>query len=90
TFQVSDTRPQGERDVLVDSRILRPNGPSVGVAWRVRDRDGRFQIIDVSIEGVSMAVTQRNEFASVIQRNGGSVDALLAALRSRISEAKQS
>jgi phospholipid transport system substrate-binding protein len=32
------------------------------------------------VEGVSMAVTQRSDFASVIQRGGGDIDVLLAHL----------
>jgi len=37
----------------------------------------------VIVEGVSMAVTQRSEFASVIQRNGGQVEGLITALRQK-------
>jgi phospholipid transport system substrate-binding protein len=41
------------------------------VDWRVRKADGRFKIVDVHVEGVSMALTEREEFGSVIQRKGG-------------------
>ncbi|MCB9947375.1 MAG: ABC transporter substrate-binding protein [Rhodospirillaceae bacterium] len=86
TFVVDGSRPEGERDVMVRSRILDPNGPPVEVNWRVRDRGaGNLQIIDVMVEGVSMAVTQRNEFSSIIQRNGGNIDALLQAIRDQIA-----
>jgi phospholipid transport system substrate-binding protein len=84
TFQVGDARPASETDVFVTSTLNRPGAPPLRIDWRIRDRDEGFQIIDVSVEGVSMAVTQRNEFASVIQRNGGKFDALLTALRSRV------
>jgi ABC-type transporter MlaC component len=40
-----------------------------------------LQIIDVIVDGVSMALTQRLEFAGLIQRNGGQLAALLASLR---------
>ncbi len=85
TFVVDGSRPEGERDVMVRSRIVRNDGPAVEVVWRVRDRDDSFQIIDVMVEGVSMAVTQRNEFSSIVQRNGGNIDALLDAIRQQIS-----
>ena len=85
SFIVDGSRPEGERDVMVSSRIVAPDGPPVQVMWRVRDRGaGNLQIIDVMVEGVSMAVTQRNEFSSIIQRNGGNIDALLQALRDQI------
>lgn len=37
---------------------------------QVRIIDIRRRIIDISVEGISMVVTQRSKFASVIQRNG--------------------
>ena len=39
--------------------------------------DGLYKISDVVIDGVSMAATQRSEFAQAIQRNGGRVEGLL-------------
>jgi phospholipid transport system substrate-binding protein len=77
-------RAEGERDAIVSTQIVRPDAPPVAVDWRVRERDGKMQVIDVAVEGVSMSVTQRNEFASVIQRGGGEVEALLQALRQRV------
>jgi phospholipid transport system substrate-binding protein len=38
------------------------------------------------VEGVSMSVTQRNEYLALIQRNGGNVDALIAALQQRLDQ----
>ena len=87
-FVVDGARPEGERDALVQTRIIRPDGPPVAVGWRLRPRDDTFVIIDVVVEGVSMLVTQRNDFAAVIQRNGGRVDALLDALRQQIAQAR--
>ena len=53
------------------------------VDWRVRELDGGDLVaIDVIIEGVSLIVTQRSEFSSVIERSG--MDGLLAELRQRV------
>jgi phospholipid transport system substrate-binding protein len=86
TLKILGHRDEGERDAIVSSQINRPDGPPVAVDWRVREqRDDGFKVIDVAVEGVSMSVTQRNEFASVIQRGGGRIEALLQALRERVS-----
>jgi phospholipid transport system substrate-binding protein len=82
TFNVISTRAAGEKDALVRTRIERPSGPAITADWRVRAKDDRFKIIDVMVEGVSMAVTQRSEFASVINRSG--FNGLLEALRARV------
>lgn len=86
TFKITGSRPEGDRDTLVQSQIVRPSGPPVNVEWRVRGRGGRFQIIDVVVEGVSMGITQRSEFASVIQQSGGNVQGLIDALKRRVSQ----
>ena len=48
---------------------------------------GAFKINDVIIEGISMMVTQRSEFASVIQRHGGQMGGLLALMREKTKTA---
>ena len=66
------------------TRIGRPSGPPLECDWRVRQRDGKLRIIDVMVEGVSMAVTQRSEFSAVIKSRG--FDGLLSALRARTNK----
>jgi len=58
-----------DRDTKVTSLILRDNGPPVSVGWRVRTAGGNARIIDVTIEGVSMAITQREDFAAELRRS---------------------
>ncbi len=84
-FKVRNVRPEGEKDFIVNSDITRPDGsPPTTVDWRLRQKSGKLGIIDVVVEGVSMSVTQRQEYASVIERNGGNIDALLDMMRERI------
>lgn len=65
-------------DVVVNSQINTTDGSApVPVDWRLRNG----KIIDVIVTGVSMSVTQRDDFASVIQQGGGKIEALLAHLR---------
>lgn len=83
SFEVKSSRPTGKRDYLVSSLIVPSGGSKVKVDWRVRDNNGTLKIIDVIIEGVSMTLTQRAEFSSVIQRGGGNIEALLEHLRNK-------
>ena len=77
----SRTDPAG---LVVTSRIVRSEGPQVELDWRLSIRGGLYKISDVMIDGVSMAVTQRAEFAEIIQRNGGRIQGLLETIRGRI------
>lgn len=80
-FDVGSASPQGKADTLVRSHILDTNGQKISVDWRVRDRNGSYKVIDIIVEGVSMATTQRSEFASIIQRGGGDVQVLIDHLK---------
>ena len=80
-FQVTNAYSLDGKDSMVQSYIVPKSGPKVRLDWRVRPAGDTFKIVDVIVEGVSMSQTQRSEFASIINRNGGNVDALLAYLR---------
>lgn len=85
SFRVTGSRssPSGE---IVTSEIIRPHGPPIAVDWRLDVEGGRYKITDVIIDGVSMALTQRAQFAEITQRNGGQLAGLLAAMRGQTGE----
>lgn len=81
-IEVRSFRSIGNGDTLVSSYLVPPNGgEEVQVDWRVRNKGGSYKVVDVLVAGVSMSVTQRSDFASVIQRGGGNVDALIKELK---------
>jgi phospholipid transport system substrate-binding protein len=82
-FRVVSARPDGE-ETVVTSQIVEQSGPPIGVDWYLIQTPDGYKITDVYVEGVSMAVTERDEFASVIQREGG-VAGLLAQLRQKLA-----
>ena len=82
-LKVGKARTQSESIALVASRITRAQGEAYKVEWRLR-RDGEsWRIIDVVVEGVSMASTYRSEFSSVISKHGGRLVGLLEILRAK-------
>ncbi len=62
---------------------LRSRPASTPATPRVRREGGGFKVVDVLVEGISMLVTHRHAFASVIQNAGGRLEGFLAALRKR-------
>jgi phospholipid transport system substrate-binding protein len=81
-FTVGKMRKIDERDALVQSELALKDGRKIIVNWRVRSKT-EPKIIDVIVEGVSMAITQRDEFSAIINQNGGKIDGLLTALRKK-------
>jgi phospholipid transport system substrate-binding protein len=74
----SRTNPGG---VNVTSQIVPRQGAPVAVDWRLEISDGYYKIEDVTIAGISMALTQRSEVAQSIARQGGQLQTLLATMR---------
>ncbi len=62
--------------------IATDDKPEVKVDWRVVTKDPNNPlIIDLIIEGVSLAKVQKEEFNSIIQSNDGDINALLKNLK---------
>jgi phospholipid transport system substrate-binding protein len=70
----------GNKGFLVESPIRQPQGAPIAVEWLVSDRGGRPEIVDLIIEGVSLATTQREEIGAKFQSRGQDVDALITDL----------
>jgi phospholipid transport system substrate-binding protein len=87
TFRIRGSRTDGDGTV-VSTDVFTPgaNAP-IKVDWRLISENGGFKITDVIIEGISLMVTQRSEFASVIQRHGGQVGGLLTLMREKTNVA---
>jgi phospholipid transport system substrate-binding protein len=81
-FKIVKANTYGKKDALVLTEIARPSGPPLKAGWRVRKGTGGLKILDVMIEGVSMAATQRSEFGSVVKSRG--VEGLLEILRLKV------
>lgn len=82
-LEVLSSRAVGN-DFIVASVMRQPKGTSgadVKIDWRVRNKGAGFKIVDVIVEGVSMSVTQRSEFSSIIQAGGGKVSGLIDSLK---------
>ena len=65
---------------LVHTVLERQDAPVIKVDWRIGKKKDKFVILDIVIEGISLAVTQRSEFVAVIEQNNGSIDKLISLL----------
>lgn len=81
-FKVIGTRPETDMDTVVLSQITHPDGSkATSIDWRVRQKDGRMGVIDIVVEGISLSVTQKQGYASILQNNHGKIESLLQAMR---------
>ena len=82
-YRHQSANAKGKEWVIVNGIIIdkTATNPQVAVAWRIRDKEGEpLYIFDLSIENVSMLITQRDENTAIIRQNAGDLDALIARL----------
>lgn len=83
-FKIVEAKPLGKRDAVVITEISRPSGPPLEAGWRIRSGNNGLRILDLIVEGVSLAVTQRSEFQTVVNSQG--VDGLIESLRLKLDK----
>ena len=89
TLRVNSTVYDGDDGAIVKSQIVGNDGTTISMDWHLRARNPGFQVVDVVIEGVSMAITYRQEYSTVITRNGG-FDGLLNEMQKQVDKLKRS
>ncbi len=80
------TRNAERGQIYVDS-VIQDKQP-VEVIWRLRPSKDSYKIVDIIVEGVSMAATYRNDYRAFLQQNANSVPALTAELERKSREFK--
>mmetsp|Transcript_3323 Transcript_3323/g.3957 ORF Transcript_3323/g.3957 Transcript_3323/m.3957 type:complete len:213 (+) Transcript_3323:148-786(+) len=88
--KVMGSTDRNARDSIVDTEIVRSDGQELEVRWRVLNRGGKYQVVDVALnaEGnlIWLAIEQQAQFLSILDQNNGSVDALNAKINSMTDE----
>ncbi len=87
-IRVDSQKVLNEKYTMVSSVLLATKEkPEIKIDWRVITKNpDKPLIIDVVIEGVSLAKVQREEFNSIIQNKDGDINALLLNLKEFISK----
>ena len=83
TFKATDSLFENNYyNVKMD--IENKDGPTLKMMWKMYlNKNKEFKILDVNIYGVSMLVTQRAEFLSVIKNNPNGVKGLIAEMEKK-------
>lgn len=85
TTGVIPSKSKGQ--LFVESKILQgPEKEPVVVRWRVTKKVDGYKIIDIIVEGSSMARTYRNEYRSVIKNSNNGVQGLIDTLKVKLDE----
>jgi len=84
TFVVKGSKATSDGATIVNAEIDRPNGEPIKLDFIVQSGGQGLKVRDVKVEGVSLLVTKRSEFDSVVAQKG--IDGLIQALRQKVGE----
>ena len=87
-FEVLGSDQKSSNYTIVNSKILESNNqPEIKIDWRVYTKNPNKPLIrDLVVEGLSLARTQKEEFASILNSNNNDIKVLLAKLEEFISK----
>lgn len=80
TIKVNDVIERRPGDFIVRSKLLSSDGKErAGLDWRVLERKGRKQLVDVIVDGLSFNVERRAQFTAILKNDG--FDALIVHMK---------
>ena len=82
-IEVNNKKVLNQNYTIVNSLLVGTSErPEVKIDWRVYTKDPKNPLIrDLIIEGLSLARTQKEEFASILNSNDGDINALFKTLK---------
>ena len=86
-FQIIDEEKKSANYTIVSSKIISRDGnPEIKIDWRVYTKNPNKPLIrDLIVEGLSLARTQKEEFASILITNNNDIKILITKLEEFIS-----
>ena len=86
-FEVFDSEQKSSNYTIVKSKIGESlKSPEINIDWRIYTKNPQKPLIrDLIVEGLSLARTQKEEFASILNSNNNDVNVLIIKLQEFIS-----
>jgi len=87
-FEVISADQKSETTTIVVSRIVESSSqPELKIEWRIYTKDPAKPLIrDLKVEGLSIARTQKEEFASILNSNNNDINVLFSKLKEFINK----
>ena len=86
-FEVYGSEQKSSNYTIVNSKIVESlKSPEIKIDWRIYTKNPQKPLIrDLIVEGLSLARTQKEEFASILNSNNNDVNVLINKLQEFIS-----
>ena len=85
-LDIVGTTPASGRSghLFVRTKVDRDEGQALLADWRVRKKDGVFQVVNLEIEGINLMITNREYFSSRVKALG--LEGMISELESSLQE----
>ena len=86
-FEILGEDKKSSNTTIINSKVVPVDGgPEIKIDWRIYTKNPDKPLIrDLIVEGLSLARTQKEEFASVLSANDNDINALFSQLENFIS-----
>ena len=87
-FEVLDAEKKSSNYTIVSSKVIpKDGGPEIKIDWRIYTKNPDKPLIrDLIVEGLSLARTQKEEFASILNSNNNDINILIDKLRDFVNK----
>ena len=87
-FEVLSADKKSSNYTIVSSRIMPKDGdPEIKIDWRIYTKNPDKPLIrDLIVEGLSLARTQKEEFASILSSNNNDIKILISKLKEFVNK----
>lgn len=80
-FEIISADKKSVNYTIVSSKIISESGPDIKIDWRIYTKNPDKPLIrDLIVEGLSLARTQKEEFASILNSNNNDISILIEKL----------
>ena len=82
-FEVIEAEQKSSNYTIIKTKILPDDGsPEIKIDWRIYTKNPEKPLIrDLIVEGLSLARTQKEEFASILSSNNNDINILIGKLK---------
>ena len=86
-FEILGDDKKSANYTIVNSKVIPDNGdPEIKIDWRIYTKNPEKPLIrDLIVEGLSLARTQKEEFASILNSNNNDINILIIKLKEFIN-----
>ena len=80
-FEIISADKKSVNYTIISSKIISESGPDIKIDWRIYTKNPEKPLIrDLIVEGLSLARTQKEEFASILNSNDNDISILIKKL----------